>query len=383
MKHAILSLCVAAALAGCAGDKFHVSGTVTSAADSVLYFENMSLDGPVVVDSTVLDKDGTFSFSGDRVEAPEFYRLRIAGQIVNVSIDSTETVTVVADYRTMSSQYKVSGSRNCEKIRELSLLQQQLLARCTAVADAPGLGVAQSQDSIEALVAAYKRQVLRQYIYREPQQAYAYFALFQALGPRLIFNPRTSTADVKAFAAVATSWDTFHPGALRGQNLHNIAMEGIKAERIIASDEARVAQVLDPKKVKQVSVIDVSLPDAHGRQRKLTDLAGQVVLLDFHVFASKGSTARIMQLRELYNKYHSRGLEIYQVSLDGDEHFWKTQTAALPWVSVRDEQGAQSTYLTLYNVQTVPTFFLIDRTPALHARDAQIKDLAAEIEKLL
>ena len=37
---------------------------------------------------------------------------------------------------------------------------------------------------------------------------------------------------------------------------------------------------------------------------------------------------RIMMLRELYNKYHAQGFEIYQVSLDEDEHFWKTRTAA-------------------------------------------------------
>ena len=107
------------------------------------------------------------------------------------------------------------------------------------------------------------------------------------------------------------------------------------------------------------------------------------MLLDFHVFALEDSPARILMLRELYNKYQAQGFEVYQVSLDTDEHFWKQQTAALPWVSVRDADGVQSQRLLLYNIQSIPEFFLIDRGNNLVKRSAQIKDLEAEIRKLL
>ena len=130
-------------------------------------------------------------------------------------------------------------------------------------------------------------------------------------------------------------------------------------------------------------MIDIALTDNHGRVRKLTDLKGKVVLLDFQSFAAEGSLKRIMMMREIYNKYHDRGFEIYQVSFDPEEHFWKTKTAALPWVSVWDENGTRSAVLAQYNVQTLPTFFLIDRNNTLQKRDAQIKDLDAEIQALL
>ena len=140
---------------------------------------------------------------------------------------------------------------------------------------------------------------------------------------------------------------------------------------------------IDPNLVNVSNVIDINLPDNKGQLRRLTELNGKVVLLDFHVFASEGSTARIMQLRDIYNKFHAQGLEIYQVSLDPDEHFWKTQTAALPWICVRDERGAQSDYIVSYNIQSIPTFFLMGRNSDLYKRDAQIKDLEAEIRSLL
>lgn len=372
---------MAAMLASCNNKKFHINGTVTEAKDSVLYLENMSLDGPVVVDSVKLDDKGAFSFSGKAPDAPEFYRLRIAGQIINLSVDSTETVDVKASYPSMATEYTVDGSAECATIRELALKQIDLQNRVIAVQNNPNLGYDLTRDSIGKLVAAYKEDIKRNYIYKAPMRASSYFALFQTLGNMLIFNPRENADDVKVFAAVATSWDTYHPDALRGKNLHNIAIEGMKNVRIMRNKMA--AQNIDASKVNVSNIIDISLLDNQGNRRSLTDLKGKVVMLDFHVFGSNGSTKRIMEMRELYNKYHDRGFEIYQVAFDPDEHFWKTQTAALPWISVRDPQGLQSQNLAAYNVSSIPTFFLIDRNNEVKKRDSQITDIDAEINALL
>lgn len=372
---------MAAMLTSCNNKKFHINGTVTEAKDSVLYLENMSLDGPVVVDSVKLDDKGAFSFSGKAPDAPEFYRLRIAGQIINLSVDSTETVDVKASYPSMATGYTVDGSAECATIRELALKQIDLQNRVIAVQNNPNLGYDLTRDSIGKLVAAYKEDIKRNYIYKAPMRASSYFALFQTLGNMLIFNPCENADDVKVFAAVATSWDTYHPDALRGKNLHNIAIEGMKNVRIMRNKMA--AQNIDASKVNVSNIIDISLLDNQGNRRSLTDLKGKVVMLDFHVFGSNGSTKRIMEMRELYNKYHDRGFEIYQVAFDPDEHFWKTQTAALPWISVRDPQGLQSQNLAAYNVSSIPTFFLIDRNNEVKKRDSQITDIDAEINALL
>ena len=367
-------------LGSCQKSKFRVEGTIANATDNVLYLENMSLDGPVAIDSVRLDDTGAFAFSGESSEAPEFYRLRIANQIINLSVDSTETITVNATYPAMATDYTIKGSDNCEKIRELSLKQIALQQQAIAIQQAPGISLEQASDSILRLVAAYKDEIKRDYIFPEPMKAYAYFALFQALGNRLIFDPRGNKEDSQVFAAVATSWDTFYPNALRGKNLHNIAIEGLKNQRILQEQQNRM---YDPAIINTSNVIDISLMDHNGRQVKLTDLKGKVVMLDFHVFATSESTQRIMQLREYYNKYHAQGFEIYQVSIDPDEHFWKQQTQALPWVCVRDPEGLDSEALMHYNVQSLPTFFLLDRDCALQKRDVQIKDLDAEIKSLL
>lgn len=368
----------------CSNKKFEVSGNITDAKDSLLYFENMSLNGPVVVDSTKLDADGNFSFAVDAPSAPEFYRLRIAGQIINVAADSTEHVTIKAAYPTMASQYEVSGSDECSKIKELAIGQMALQASINNIVRNTNLNDDVMRDSIRVILAQYKEGVKNNYIFKEPMKAYAYFALFQtiALGYEnaLVFNPRSNEDDVKVFAAVATSWDTYYPKAERGLNLHNIAIEGLKNIRIMKAEQQ---QTVDPSKVEYTGVIDIALPDNKGNIRKLSSLKGKVVMLDFHLFETKESTTRIMQLRELYNKYHAQGFEIYQVSIDPDEHFWKTSVAALPWVCVHSDDGLNAAELGMYNVKDIPTYFLIDKNNVLQKRDVQIKDIDAEIKALL
>lgn len=384
MKHiwkATAILTAAITIASCDNKKFTVEGQIENAKDSVLYFENVGLEGIQVLDSAKLNDNGDFSFSEAANLAPEFYRLRIANQIINVSIDSTETVQIKAGYPDMASNYTVSGSDNCEKIKELTLKQMALQSQVISLQQNTTLGVNTANDSIQSLINAYKEDVKINYIYKEPMKAYSYFALFQALGNYLIFNPRTNKDDIKAFAAVATSWDTYYPHAERGQNLHNIAIEGMKNQRIVAAQNADIQ--VEASKVQEAGVLDIALIDNKGQERHLTDLKGQVVLLDFHIFALEDSPTRIIMLRELYNKYHAQGLEIYQVSLDNDEHFWKQQTAALPWINVRDADGINSQRLMMYNIQAVPDFFVIDRGNNLVKRAAQIKDLEAEIKSLL
>src|SRR5574344_446835 len=368
------------ALVACSEKKFHVEGSIENAKDSLLYFENISLEGPVVVDSVKLDADGQFDFSDKCPEAPEFYRLRIAGQIINIAIDSTETVSVKAKMPEMAANYEVSGSEECSKIRELALKQIALQNTIISLEKNTSLGSDVIADSISKMIEAYKNDVKTDYIFKEPKAASSYFAVFQAIGPSLIFNPRNNRDDIKVFAAVATSWDTFYPGALRGQNLHNIAIEGMKTERIV---DAENSQKIDPSKVSTAGLIDIQLEDNKGVMRSLTQLKGKVVLLDFHVFASDDSPKRILMLRELYNKYQAQGFEIYQVSLDPDEHFWKQQTAALPWICVRDADGINSERLSIYNIQSLPEYFLIDKGNNLVGRSEQIKDLNASIKGLL
>ncbi len=357
---------------------FTVEGEITDAAEKMLYLEQTGLESIVPLDSVKLSKGGSFSFSASRPEAPDYYRLRIDNKIINFAVDSTETVTVKANYGTFSTGYQIEGSENNTKIKELVLLQAGLQADVNRVAQS-GLPIGIAQDSIQRMVNTYKNEVKRNYIFAEPNKTYAYFALFQQLNGYMIFDPLTNREDVKCFAAVATSMNNLYPHADRSRNLYNMVIKGMKNTR------APQAKPLDipMDKIEETSIIDIPLRDVDGKLHHLTDLKGKVVLIDFTVYGASESGARNLLLRELYNKYHEQGLEIYQVSLDTDEHFWKTAADNLPWICVRDPEGPYSTFVRLYGVAQLPSSFLVNRNNELSLRVDAKTDLDAEIKKIL
>ena len=361
---------------------FTVEGTITGAQDSTLYLYNRSLTGIVLLDSAVLDADGTFSFSQQApTGGPDLYVLRINSQWLNLSIDSTETVTINAAMPGMAQNYTVSGSENCEKIRQLSLKHSQLQQRVFEVEQNTQLMGQTMADSLNTIINEYKTDVITNYIFQDPQSAYAYFALSQTLNHLYwatspIFLMEDSL-DGRAYRAVATCWKEYYPESERAQQFYNMVERDINNGRIAAARQQRLAE---EETVVISDIIDLSLPDINGTMRTLSELRGKVVLLDFHLFSAPESGERILKLRELYDRYHDRGLEIYQISIDQDAHLWKQAVSKLPWITVYDPVGESCTH---YNVQAVPEFFTIDRNNALQKRSTQIDDLEKEIERLL
>ena len=378
-KSYIAAVLISAGFAACnRGPVFNVEGEISGAEGKMLYIEHSSIEGVVGLDSTKLSGDGRYHFSEARPEAPDFYRLRIDDRIINFVVDSTETVNISSDYNTFSSGYSVTGSESNVKIKELSLLQADLQAKVNEL-NKSGMPAGLAQDSLFRMVESYKNDVKRNYIYKEPDKASSYFALFQQLNGFMIFNPLSNKEDVKCFAAVATSLNHNYPHADRSRNLYNMVIKGMKNTRTPQTKTLEISEDM----INETSIIDIPLKDINGETKHLTDYKGKVVLIDFTAYGTPSSGARTLALRELYNKYSSQGLVIYQVSLDTDEHFWKTACDNLPWVCVRDPQGPYSTYVNIYGVTALPTAFLVNKNNELVLRLNEKSDIEAEIKKLL
>lgn len=362
--------------------KFKVEGEVAGADGKMLYLEASALEGIIPLDSVKLKGDGSFAFKQTRPVSPEFYRLRVDEKVINFSVDSTEAVTINAPYTDFATAYTVEGSANSSKIKELTIKQVQLQNSVNTLYQSMQghkIGADVFQDSLAALLKSYKDEVKINYIFAAPNTAAAYFALFQKLNNYLIFDPLNSKEDVKCFAAVATSLNNFYPHADRSKNLYNIVIKGMKNTR---TPQQKVLE-LPEDAINETGVIDISLRDMKGNIRKLSELKGKAVILDFTIYQSAVSASHNYMLRDLYDKYVDQGLEIYQISLDADEHYWKTTADNLPWVCVRDGNGVYSAMAAAYNVQEIPSLFLINKANELSARGESVKDLEAAVKALL
>ena len=359
--------------------KFKVQGEINGAEDKMLYLEASGLDGIVALDSTKLGSSGSFSFAQKRPESPEFYRLRLDNKVINFAVDSTETVSVKAEINDFATAYRIEGSENNLKIKELVLLQADLQKNVDKLGQNRNIPAGIAQDSLLAMVNNYKNKVKREYIFAAPNMPYAYFALFQSLNGYMIFDPLTNKEDVKCFAAVATSLNNAYPHADRSRNLYNMVIKGMKNTR---TPQQKVVEIPD-EAISETGIIDINLRDMKGNTRKLSELKGKAVIVDFTVYQSAVSATHNYMLRDLYDKYAAQGLEIYQVSLDADEHYWKTTADNLPWICVRDGNGIYSSIAASYNVKNVPSVFLVNKNNELSARGESIKDLEAAVKALL
>lgn len=361
------------------GEQFEINGRIAEADGKTLYFEAVTLNGIEALDSTRLDEDGQFCFQGTRPFNPEFYRLRIDRQIVNLSVDSTETIHVEAELPDMGTNYEVEGSGNCLTLKEINNKLIALQQSIKDIANDKALTLGEQERLVHEKINLYKNEMKMHYIMENPASAPAYFALFQTVNGSLIFNPISNPDDIKFVGAVATAWDVNYPGTSRTENLHNIAIQGMKNTK---RPTPVSLEDIDPGKISAAGIIDIELPDIHGKNRKLSDIRNKVVLLDFTAYSLPSSQERIMQMRGLYDKYSSLGFDIYQVSIDPDEHYWKTACEHLPWTCVYESRGEASGYLGSYLVRRLPTYFLIDRHGDLVARDEQIEDLDKAIREL-
>ncbi|OAV73101.1 thiol-disulfide oxidoreductase [Bacteroidales bacterium Barb6] len=357
--------------------EFTVTGIVSGADEQMMYIENVGISAVETLDSAKLSANGRFKFRQKRPAYPEFYRLRLNNQWINFAIDSTETISFEADAGTFATSYAVEGSENCKAIKAVTLAQldaNQLLSRLRKEYNAKQISDNMYAQSLLAIASAYKETALK-YIYPAPMSTAAYFALFQQIDGMLFFDIYDRT-DTRAFGAVATSFDHYYTESPRAKHLHNLALQSLKVTR--AQREMNLDERIN---VQEVSYLDIALPNVKGEIIRLSDIAeGKVVLINFTAYQTEWSASLNIELRELYARYHEKGLEIYQASLDSDLHFWSNAAVNIPWITVIDPESVYSQSAALYAVKQLPALFLLDRKSNMVKRIEKIEHLEADIK---
>ena len=138
-------------------------------------------------------------------------------------------------------------------------------------------------------------------------------------------------------------------------------------------------------KIKSASTIgypDIELPDINANKVKLSEVDSKVTIVYFWNSANAGQKMFNLDfLKKIYDDYHTRGLEIYQVAIDADKASWAqvVKQQNLPWINVCDGLGAASPYIATYNLGSLPAAFIISGGEHV---DGQVVD-EASLRKLL
>lgn len=365
---------------GCGtGTQIVVEGQFHGVSDCSVLLEQLSPTGSVVVDSARTSPDGAFRFEiNPTTENPTFYNVRFEDSYVPLLLEPGERVKLDA-VGNIYYNYRVEGSQGSARLRELTQLttrQAQSLDSISRLYET-ALDVEHAASLGRAYGAKYiqlKRSVIT-FVIKNSSSLVSLVPLYQPLfGQKFIFDEPT---DIVYFRAVADSLGARYPSSPYVQSLR-ADME--RLEKAAVFDSLFTAGI-----AAQVSLPEIEAKDPSGTIRRLSDLQGKVVLLEFTSYEPGQLKADNQELIPTYNKYKDQGFEVFQVCVDADKAAWIRAVlgARLPWISVNDLQGQASPILASFNIRKLPTRLLLDRSGAIVGRDQYDSTLERAVEAAL
>lgn len=363
--------------------KFTVEGKIADANELVLYLEKKSLTENSIIDSIKLDKEGNYKFTEVSPEYPEFYSLKLGGQSINFAVDSIESIIINASKGTFAVDYTVEGSNSSAKIKDIAMAQYKLSKNFTDLKkkhDNKEITDEEYNKGVMDGVAEYKTlatDIILSDYQSGAQSMAAYYAIFQKVDNYLIFDPY-SKEDIRLFQSIATIWDQHKSRSPRATHIKNFTLSALSEVR----KGNAIANLSEAQGTTSSAYYDISLPNMQNNNISLSSLKGKVVILDFTAYATQYSPAHNMMINKVYSKL-GNAIEVYQVSFDPESHAWRNTASNLPWICVRDAQSEASTLFTKFNIQGLPTTFIVDKEGNIAKRMGNKDDLEAEVRKIL
>lgn len=343
-------------LASCNSNEFKVDGKVEGANEQSIVLERGFNGQWIALDSVRTSASGNFALSFEAPTSPEVYRLRLQDQFIYFPIDSLEHISVTADANHFGEQFTLSGSHDAE-----------ILMNFEKEANALNL-------SDSAAVSEFKRKVFNEIIKDSRASVLCYHVLNKTIDGEFLFDPKNSF-DLKIYGAVATAYKQFRPNDPRTPLLEMVAMQGRRA----ANAESGRQRVIE---AKEVSLIEIALKDASGKEHKLSETTkqGKPTVVIFSVLTDEKSPEINREIAKIYNANAGR-INIFQVCLDYDQLAWKNAAANLPWTVVYDPDGEMSEYAIKYNVQQLPAAYIYDSKGELTEQASSFADLSSKLSK--
>lgn len=131
--------------------------------------------------------------------------------------------------------------------------------------------------------------------------------------------------------------------------------------------------------------LEIALPSLKGNLIRLSDYKGKVILIDFWASWCGPCRTSNKNLVKIYDKYKTKGFEIFGVSIDENPKAWEKAVKAdkVSWVQVIDKGGWEAGTAMKWNVSYLPTTYLISSDGKLIARDPDKKELEKILDNLL
>jgi len=353
---------------------FVIDGKLYNSKLGTIYLEELTIKDRVMLDSAKIDKNGEFFFKY-KPKQLGFYILKISeNNFVTLLIDKGETVIITADARQLASTYEIKGSVGSEKIQRINL---KLRSNYNKV-DSLGKEFEKSRyldnfieikahlDTLYYRIVFDQKQFVKSFIDSNLTSLASIIALYQTFGQEPIMSEKE---DFNYFEKLSDNLIKKYPDNPHSQDLYK------KVEEI--------RKLIDEKKKAEVRLKignpapEIALNNADGQIVALSSLKGKYVLVKFWASWCAPCRQENPRIKKVYQKFRNKGFEIYAVAFDRDKQAWTNaiKTDNIDWINVSDLLYWQSPVAKLYEVESIPFNYLLDKEGKILKKDINVEEL--------
>lgn len=384
IRNSLIFLFILLPLSACKNNNIEIIGKLTNPIkDEYIYLDELRSSGLVTIDSSLIAEDGAFSFS-IRGKAPAFYLLKTdETNFLTMLLEPGQVLEINASHDSLNFPESLKGSKGTELMAGYNRKLSETVGKLSGLSEiyqqsvgTPELPLVMEQlDSIARIYLEDINSYTKKYIDENLSSLVALTALYQQVAPgEYVLNPQR---DLEYFIKVDSSLYSLYPGYEPVKTLH---------EQVMALVSDMTAQnIIDSRFRYGTEAPEISLPDPDGNTAKLSSTRGNIVLLDFWAAWCPPCRKENPNLVRAYDLYHNRGFTIFQVSLDRTKEAWTkgiSEDNLGRWIHVSDLKYWNSAVIPVYNIEQIPTNYLLDREGRIIASNLRGQELLNRLEQI-
>ena len=311
---------------------FELKGKLSNAHGDTLFLEQMGTDGLVGVDTAILDENGEFTMNPN-INEIGFYRLKTSDKnFCTFIFDTNQNVSITGNAVDLGNSYTVEGSDDSKLFWEINTASaesyrkrdslQKIFQAFVNLTQMDSLRIDSMSNELEkpyTQLVNEHNEYLKNFIEKH-SSSFASLAAIQQLQPDEFMDTYFKLDD---------GLFSKYPYSKYIKAFH----EGVSSSR---------------KLVPGTMAPEISMNTTEEKPLALSALKGKVVLIDFWASWCGPCRAENPNVVKAYNKYKSKGFDIYSVSLDKDMDKYINQPTILIYYYKFD-----NSYKSIYNSSLV------------------------------
>ncbi len=368
-------------ISGCRKNSFSVSGRIDGVREGEYLLLREVKPGLLEpVDSVVPGNDGRFSFRSE-TEFPAFYMLSFDdADFLTLLVSPGEKIEVKAEHNSVSKPLSVQGSEGTSVILGFRKDHDEVIDELKRLTDTYNDSISSPNlpllmDSLDRraadIVAAFRERALALVSENKSTMVPVYLLNQQVVPGLQLFDPAKNP---EIFYSVDSALYAIYPESDLVLDLHTF-VAGLRNSVAVGIKEGESPM---PGEI----LPEIALPDPDGDTILLSSLRGRVVLVDFWAAWCPPCREENPNLVKLYEMYHWKGFDIFQVSLDLRKEEWLEairNDRIGRWKHVSDLRYRDSEVVKQFGLSEIPASFLIDGEGRVIATNLRGDDLAKKL----